>query len=298
MAFVAWQAYRRRSLALALIAIGFAVPVAALGAHRPGGLPVPLLHEPAVPGPRPRLLPGRAVARRVARTWLLARLAAAVGDHRARPLLWVFKGPLCAVRRGGGGQTPARRRARPAIPSFVLTARTAGARGRRSAWALLLLVRATRRGSGDADADGDGLDRSAPALARAIGRRCVVGRARSLASQLPDTPILTLTSIPVEPIALVVGHAARLWRAASSRRRATPRRFVGGRRAAVVAWFVVLYPNIAALPLPSALVNAYQGLLPTYLYSVPVPGQHGRPRHADRAGPLSPAGDSLTLAWS
>ena len=32
-------------------------------------------------------------------------------------------------------------------------------------------------------------------------------------------------------------------------------------------WFVVLYPNISALPLPSTLVNAYQGLLPTYLYA-------------------------------
>ena len=32
-------------------------------------------------------------------------------------------------------------------------------------------------------------------------------------------------------------------------------------------WFVVLYPNIAALPLPDTIVNAYQGLLPTYLYA-------------------------------
>jgi hypothetical protein len=45
------------------------------------------------------------------------------------------------------------------------------------------------------------------------------------------------------------------------------RRFVGGLIAAVGVWFVILYPNIAALPLPSAMVNAYQGLLPTYLYA-------------------------------
>ena len=32
-------------------------------------------------------------------------------------------------------------------------------------------------------------------------------------------------------------------------------------------WFVFLYPNIAALPLPSTIVNAYQGLLPTYIYA-------------------------------
>ena len=36
---------------------------------------------------------------------------------------------------------------------------------------------------------------------------------------------------------------------------------------AVVAWFAIVYPNISALPLPSQVVNAYQGLLPTYLYA-------------------------------
>ena len=39
--------------------------VAGLVAHRPGDLPVPLLHERAVHRHRPRLLPGRAVARRI-----------------------------------------------------------------------------------------------------------------------------------------------------------------------------------------------------------------------------------------
>ena len=56
---------------------------------------------------------------------------------------------------------------------------------------------------GDADADGDGLDRRALRSLGLIG----AGRRRSrlvLASLLPDTPILTLTSVPVEPIALVV----------------------------------------------------------------------------------------------
>ena len=31
-------------------------------------------------------------------------------------------------------------------------------------------------------------------------------------------------------------------------------------------WFILWYPNIAALPLPAAIHNAYQGFLPTYLY--------------------------------
>ena len=32
-----------------------------------------------------------------------------------------------------------------------------------------------------------------------------------------------------------------------------------------------LYPNISALPLPSVVANAYQGLLPTYLYAFQFP---------------------------
>lgn len=46
-----------------------------------------------------------------------------------------------------------------------------------------------------------------------------------------------------------------------------PRRFVVGYVAAAVGWFAILYPNIAALPLPTTVVNAYQGIVPTYLYA-------------------------------
>jgi hypothetical protein len=50
-----------------------------------------------------------------------------------------------------------------------------------------------------------------------------------------------------------------------------PRRFVVGFGVAVVGWFVILYPNISALPLPAAVVAAYQGILPTYLYAFQFP---------------------------
>ena len=40
---------------------------------------------------------------------------------------------------------------------------------------------------------------------------------------------------------------------------------------AAVGWFAILYPNISALPLPSAVVAAYQGILPTYLYAFQFP---------------------------
>jgi len=49
------------------------------------------------------------------------------------------------------------------------------------------------------------------------------------------------------------------------------RRFVIGALVAIVAWFVVVYPNFSALPLPTAIANVYQGVLPTYLYAFQFP---------------------------
>ena len=45
-----------------------------------------------------------------------------------------------------------------------------------------------------------------------------------------------------------------------------PRRFVLGFCSVAVLAFIALYPNLSALPMPSAIVNVYQGLLPTWLY--------------------------------
>ena len=87
---------------------------------------------------------------------------------------------------------------------------------------------------------------------------------------LPDVALLTLTGIPVEPIALVVAIPL-VYLAAQVIAARDARRYVVGLLAAAVGWFVVFYPNIAALPLPSTIVNAYQGLLPTYLYAFQFP---------------------------
>ena len=68
--------------------------------------------------------------------------------------------------------------------------------------------------------------------------------------------IALLVAIPLALVAHPGHHRAR-------------RAAVRGRASCAAAgvWFVVLYPNIAALPLPATIVNAYQGLLPTYLYA-------------------------------
>jgi hypothetical protein len=74
----------------------------------------------------------------------------------------------------------------------------------------------------------------------------------------------------VEPIVLIAGlPLAYLALGVIAGR--DPRRYVVGFVAAVVGWFAILYPNIAALPLPAALVNAYQGIIPTYLYAFQFP---------------------------
>jgi hypothetical protein len=117
----------------------------------------------------------------------------------------------------------------------------------------------------------DGRTVATPALIRLVIAGAVIALALVvLTVVLPDTAILTLTNIPVEPIALVVAvPLGYLGLQVFASRDA--RRFVVGFAVAVVGWFVILYPNISALPLPAAVTAAYQGILPTYLYAFQFP---------------------------
>jgi hypothetical protein len=93
------------------------------------------------------------------------------------------------------------------------------------------------------------------------------GALLALSRVLPSTdPLFSLPGIVPELIALLVAVPLLLVALQVVTARDS-RRFVAGLVAAVGIWFVILYPNIAALPLPATLVNAYQGLLPTYLYA-------------------------------
>jgi hypothetical protein len=105
----------------------------------------------------------------------------------------------------------------------------------------------------------------------------LVGTARAASAFLAvvpglagDSVIISIQGIPSELIALAalvpLGLAAALVVTARD-----ARRFVAGALVAAVTFFAVLYPNISALPLPAAVVNAYQGLLPTYLYPFQFP---------------------------
>ena len=91
--------------------------------------------------------------------------------------------------------------------------------------------------------------------------------AMAVARLLPDgEPLFTINGIVPEIIALIVAVPLGLIAIQVLTAR-DARRFVAGLVAVTGAWFVLLYPNISALPMPSTIVNAYQGLLPTYLYA-------------------------------
>jgi len=199
-------------------------------------------------------------------TWALARAAGAIAIV-APAALWLLDRPLCALV-GVESVNPGSAACPAVIPDFVLTARTAGL-------ALVagigLVIIVWRFLAFDSNGNEDGDRWRLTAAFRSLlwtGLAVVIGLI--VVAFLPDTPILELNSVPVEPIALIValplGYLAL--QVFSSR---DARRFVVGLGVAVVAWFVILYPNISALPLPSAVVAAYQGILPTYLYAFQFP---------------------------
>lgn len=257
LAFVAWQAYARRSLALALVAIGFAcqwipwarIDRAAFQYHYYTSLPFLVL----------------ALAYFVAeiwhgpsrRTWLLARLAAGLAIV-GPALLWLFARPLCAVV-GVERANPGSQACPPLIPQFVLTGQTL-------ALALVVgvsvLVVLRQLGSLDGRHGRGAVRQLVPLAATTLVALVALFAVR----QIPDAPVLSLAGVPVEPIVLLVGLPLALLAALVATAR-DARRFAAGIVTAAVAWFVVLYPNIAALPLPSTIANAYQGILPTYLYA-------------------------------
>ena len=267
LAFVSWMAFKRRSLALALIAIGFAaqwipwarIDRAAFQYHYYTALPFVAM----------------ALAYFVAelwhgasrRTWALARIAAAVAIV-APAAMWLLHRPLCAfvgvesVNKGS--------QACPAvIPEFVLT-QQAAALAIVMVVGLFVIVRGFLAFQAE-DIRDDGSAFATPALLRLIGAGAVfVVLLIVIGALVPDTAIFTRNNIPVEPIALVVaiplGYLAL--QVIASR---DARRFVVGMGVAVVGWFAILYPNISALPLPAAVVAAYQGILPTYLYAFQFP---------------------------
>jgi hypothetical protein len=262
LAFAAWQAYARRSLALALVCIGFAfqwltwarIDRAAFQYHYYTSLPFVIM---ALAYFAAEIWHGAS-----RRTWLLARLAAAAAIV-GPALLWLFERPLCGFV-GVERAVPNSQACPPVIPEFVLTAQTL-ALGVVVCAAVLVFLRQLAS-----------LDRAAPDAGqlRQLGPLAVTAAAAlvglAIVRLVPATPIFTQAAIPVEPVAVLLGLPLALLALFVATAR-DARRFVVGMLVAIVGWFLVVYPNIAALPLPSVVANAYQGILPTYLYAFQFP---------------------------
>ncbi len=267
-AFVAWQAFRRRSLALALVAIMFAslwlpwarIDRATFQYHYYAALPFILLglayfaaelwHGPS------------------RRTWLLARAAGAVA-LLAPVVLWLFRGPLCVlvdVERANPGSQAC---SSAASLSVSITAQLAGIlvvlgiAGGLLVWQLLALDRGARTAAGREET---GARLRWLAITAAAG---VLALAVAWAL-FPTTPLIVYPNVPGEVLALgllvvLAPMAYLVWGATS------PRRFAVGLVIVAAFVFVLFYPNISGLPLPTGIFNSYQGLLPTWLYPFQFP---------------------------
>ncbi len=263
MAFVAWQAYARRSLGLALIAIAFAcqwvswarIDRAAFQYHYYTSLPFVIL---ALAYFAAEIWHG--TSRRI---WLLARVAAAVAIL-GPALLWLSIRPLCAAV-GVARAVPDSQACPPLIPEFVLTVQTLALAVVVCVAILVFLRQLTALASQPPD---EGSARALLPLG-ITAAAALVGL--FLVRLLPDSPLIQLTSVPVEPVVVVVGLLPLGFLAVFVATARDARRFVAGLVTAAFAWFLVVYPNIAALPLPSVIANAYQGILPTYLYAFQFP---------------------------
>src|SRR4029079_17425397 len=103
-------------------------------------------------------------------------------------------------------------------------------------------------------------------LVRAAGIAvAIVAGFTAITLLVPSASLIRLRAVPVEPIALLV-TVALLPLAGFIAAAGDARRFGVGMLIAIGLWFVLWYPNISALPLPSTLTNIFQGLLPSYLY--------------------------------
>ena len=267
MAFVSWMAFKRRSLALALIAIGFAaqwipwarIDRAAFQYHYYTALPFLVL---ALAYFAAEIWHGAS-----RHAWLLARVAAAIAIS-GPAILWLLDRPLCAIV-GVDSVNPGSQACPAVIPDATLTLRTAAVAIIAGVGLVLVLLRFV---AFDALRDEESDPRRMTAALRSLiltGAGALVALVAATVL-LPETVILKLTNVPVEPIALVVAvPLAYLGLQILASR--DGRRFVVGLVVATVGWFAILYPNISALPLPSNIVAAYQGILPTYLYSFQFP---------------------------
>jgi len=267
---IAWAAYvgwRRRSLPLALIVLLFLamwlpwtrIDRATFQYHVFSSLPFAVLALAYLlaelwHGPPPG-------------AWLLARVAVALAIL-GPPLMWLFRQPLCAlagtniVHPDGIACGPITRSTNVSEAAFVsVLVVLVGF----SVLGWLLWVASRRPGP-------------LAIIRLPNGQRAAVSPQGALFATLAATlfAIAVVVNVfsakvafqlTVHPEELAIFGLAVLsipaWLVLGSR---DSRRLALGMIAAVVIWFVAWYPNLSGMPMPNAIANIYQGLLPTWNY--------------------------------
>jgi hypothetical protein len=259
MAFVCWQAFKRRSLGLTLIAMAFfwqwlswaRIDRASFQYHFYTSLPFFLLAlayfmAEVWHGPSPR-------------TWLLARVAAA-GTLLVAPVLWLAKNPLCGLARvslddgyrktacGPVTQAPFELHSTTFLIGLILVAALV-------ALGLILYRSDTRQSEGS----------DTRAVAEMFGAVGIAVAAMLWVSRSVTDSVLVQTYIPSSSVAaialvLMAGFALFvLWVRDA-------RRYVLAFCIVAVLVFIGFYPNLSALPMPGNIASIYQGFLPTWVY--------------------------------
>jgi LysM repeat protein/4-amino-4-deoxy-L-arabinose transferase-like glycosyltransferase len=259
MGFICWQAFKRRSLGLSLLAIAFfwqwlswaRIDRAAFQYHFYTALPfflaalayflAELWHGPS------------------RRTWLLARFAAAVALIFPA-LAWLLKYPLCGLARVsttdywgnticGSGTGDVRIETRMLLIAIVLLIALAALP--------LILWRIERRQ--------DAGEQSRSWIVQLLVPVGFAGLVIWWLGQNGSRDIVFDAALPTDGIVILLLPILALLAFFVLTAR-NPRRFVLGACAFVVVAFLALYPNLSALPMPNAIINVYNGLLPTWFY--------------------------------
>jgi hypothetical protein len=260
MAFVCWQAFKRHSLGLGLIAIAFfwqwlswaRIDRAAFQYHFYTALPFFLLglayflaelwHGPS------------------RRTWLLARIAA-VAAAMVPAALWVAKYPLCGLARvdttnyfGNTACGSVTGTLTVDTRTFLIALVLVGA----LAVLALTLVRIERRASQE------GEEGRAWILEMIIPVALAGGLILWLGANGPRDVIFQ-AALPPDLLALVMAVLGVCLGLLAITARDSRRLVLGICIFAVVA-FALLYPDLSALPMPNLLLNVYDAILPTWFY--------------------------------
>jgi hypothetical protein len=265
MGFIAWQAFKRRSLGLALVGVAFAfqwlswsrIDRATFQYHYYTSVPFIIM---ALAYLLAEIWHGAS-----RRTWLLARLAAAVAVM-GPGIMWTLKAPLCALVDVNRAYKDS-----PACTgdpaNLVITDRIAVVLAVVVIAVIVIVWRLNRlTGSTDREAR-PGRAELVPIAAVAIAAAILIEAATLV---LGDRALISIKGMSTQPVAVValLILAGIGWFVVTAR---DARRFVLGAIVAIVGEFIAFYPNIAAVPMPSTIYNAYQGFLPTYLYPFQFP---------------------------